>query len=188
MGWTLRVGLPPRATALLGRLAMSSDVETLIGKIEASRARLVAVLHGDPAYRALDQLSQREEAGNPLEAVSAVKLRERLIGELAGNRTFMALRKLEEALQLLQARTDRNPAGFSQPDVALPVSDPIQLAVSAAVAAAEELAMPELSAPRRPSAAVVPPLVVPAASPAPVAVEPRKVGLVRRLVRALTGS
>lgn len=187
---------------------MSSDVETLIGKIEASRARLVAVLHGDAAYRALDQLSQREEAGNPLEAVSAVKLRERLVGELAGNRTFMALRKLEEALQLLQSRTERNPAGASQPGVALPVSDPIQLAVSAAVAAAEELAMPDLSVPdqsvpdlsvpQRPSvgpvasAVVVPPVagpvIVPVASPAPVAVEQRKVGLVRRLVRALTGS
>ncbi len=182
---------------------MSSDVETLIGKIEASRARLVAVLHGDAAYRALDQLSQREEAGNPLEAVSAVKLRERLVGELAGNRTFMALRKLEEALQLLQSRTERNPAGASQPGVALPVSDPIQLAVSAAVAAAEELAMPDQSVPdqsvpQRPSvgpvasAVVVPPVagpvIVPVASPAPVAVEQRKVGLVRRLVRALTGS
>ncbi|MEZ5775695.1 MAG: hypothetical protein R3D33_13595 [Hyphomicrobiaceae bacterium] len=112
---------------------MASEIGTLIRSLESSRSKLEAELKRNEAYRALDQLEQREAAGKPLLTVSGTGLRAKLETELRDEPLYVAKRKIDEALRLLNGQR---------------ATDDASSGTAAAIASAVAAALPAVSAGR----------------------------------------
>ena len=82
---------------------MAAEFSELMAALGQVRAALAERLHVDASWRALMQLEARAAAGQLLPGPDAARLRTSLDRELARNRVYQALRRVDDALAVLKA-------------------------------------------------------------------------------------